>query len=93
LTFEPVTAISSPLLKLMPISSLEWLGAHVDVNLVISALNDQFSEVFPGSQREQLYFIHYSFGFCLCMKVILGKGTVIWLRLLRERRAHAQEQK
>src|SRR6202042_973517 len=63
---------------------LGWFGAHVDVDLVISALNDQFSKVFPGSQSEQIYFVHDSFGFRLGMKVIHEQVTVLWLRLLRE---------
>src|SRR5205807_5646195 len=72
---------------------LERFGARVDVELVVSALDDQFRELFPGSPSQLIYFIHYALGFRLGLKVILRQAVVGWLSLLRESRDRTQEQK
>jgi hypothetical protein len=58
------------------------------VDLVISAFDDEFGEVFPGAEGEKIYFVDYSFGFQFGVEIVLS-WAVLLFGLLREGRNRA----
>jgi hypothetical protein len=50
---------------------LKWFGAQIDVDPVVTVLDDRFPEGFPGPEGQQIHFVYQSLDFCLCVKVIL----------------------
>lgn len=50
---------------------LKRFGGKIDVDLVITVLDDQLREILPSPDRQQIHFIDHSAGFRFRVKVIL----------------------
>ncbi len=74
LILEPVRTISSPLLKLTPMSSRKDLGQRYTSTVSVPVFTQQVGNLFLTTFRRQFHFLHGAFHLGLGVDVVFGRA-------------------